>query len=214
MIRKAKFPRRASVVAYQQIASPLRRFLTSNSGDLRYFDGIVDRLNDKARREVGYNRDEALRCIAAIEAFKATFSKAKLSKMTFLAGPSDIQMKVENVSINVRLDPPIVERRDDGRAFSGGCVMLLANSPDARKNIEERTKSVAAIAHWTLESDASNVEPLARLCMSFDAFGGRVVKAPSAIDRLRKRVAASCREAADSWDRVDPPAGYDGPDWR
>jgi hypothetical protein len=214
VIRKAKFPRKSAVVAYQQVTPVFRRFMTGNTSDLSFFDEPIQRLEAKARREVGYPRDEALRCIAAIEAFKIAFAKVDLGNAEFVPGPRDVTFKVEGVSINVRLDPPIIERTADGSNFSGGCVMLLSSSPEARRNIESRRKNVAAIAHWALEKIDSNQEPAAKLCLSFDAFGGKIISAPQAVERLRKRVAAACREAGDSWHRVEPPAGYDGPAWR
>ena len=213
VIRKAKFPRKLTVVTYQQIMPALRKFISGNSGDLRILDDLIARLEAKARREEGYSRDEALRCINAVEAFKAAYLQAKLGKFHFDPGSLDVVFKVADVSINVRLDPPISEHAADGRVFSGGCVMLLASSPEGRKDIQERQKHVAAVTHWALESTATNTEPLARLCVSFDVFGSVVVKAPAANDRLRKKVAAACREVFDSWARVEPPAGYDGPDW-
>jgi len=214
VIRKAKFSRKPSVVAYQQITPSLRSFLTGNITDHGYFDSLLQRLDDKAQREEGYNRDEALRCMAAVNAFlKTATTKLKMGKARFFAGPQDVAFNVSGVSVNARLDPPVIEERDDGRVFSGGCVLFIANSPEARKNIEERSKIVAAIVHWALGGAASNIEPLARLCMSFDAFGGEVVRAPASFDRLRKRVTASCREVFNGWDHVEPPAGYDGPNW-
>jgi hypothetical protein len=61
VIRKAKFPRKPSIAAYQQIAPSLRRFLASNTGDFGFFEEEIQRLNAKAEREDGYTRDEALR---------------------------------------------------------------------------------------------------------------------------------------------------------
>ncbi len=215
VIRKAKFPRTLPVIAYQQVTPHIRRFLTSNSGDMTIFDGIIETLQQKALSpDEGYERDEARRCLAAIEAFKATFVQMKLGRIMFQPGPSDVAMKVESVTINSRLDPPLVESGRGGATHSGGIVLLLAASPDARKDIAARTKTVAAIVHWALESAASNVTPHPRLCMSFDAFGGQVVRAPDSYTNLRRRISASCREVAGNWDRVGPPSGYDGPEWR
>ena len=132
--------------------------------------------------------------------------------MEFLAGPQDVSMKVGEVTVNVRLDPPVIERGAGDIVHGGGCVMFLAGSPDSRKNIEERRTYVAAIAHWALEG--GNLEPLPRLCLAFDVFGHEVTRAPSATTRLRKRLADACREAAIKWDGIEPPSGYDGPDWR
>jgi len=213
VIRKAKFPRKPSVIAYQQVTPAIRAFLSSNSGDLKPLNALSDRLAAKAAREQGYNRDEALRCGAAIDAFKETYAASKWGKAQFVAGPQDVTMKVEGVAVNVRLDPPMIERAPDDQTYGGGCVIFLANSPEARKNIDDRRKYVAAIAHWALSSGSANLEPLPRLCVSFDVFGKEITRAPTAFSRLRKSMSDSCREAAAKWDAIEPPAGYDGPDW-
>lgn len=213
VIRKAKFPRKVSVVAYSQALPAIGKFLSSNSGDLSYFDDALSRLAAKELREDGYNRDEAKRCQAAIEAFKATFSTGSARKYRFGPGPQDLSFKISDVRVSVRLDAPISEEGNDGQLFSGGCVLLMASTPDARKNIEDRRKYVAALVHWALQEGSSQIEPLPCLCMSFDPFGGEITKAPTATERLRRTMASSCREVAACWDNIQPPAGYDGPAW-
>lgn len=213
VIRKAKFPRKPAVTAYRQVTPAIRTFLSSNSRDMSALDALAHRLTLKAEREEGYNRAEALRCVAALEAFKATWLASRWTKVRFDAGPRDLVLKLEGVAINVRLDPPVSEEGQDGQIFSGGCVLLTANTPEARKNIEERKKYVAALVHWALEETSTNIEPLPRLCMSMDIFGGSVVRAPTALERLRRTIKSTCREAASKWAAIEPPSGYDGPDW-
>lgn len=200
------------MTAYQQVIPAFRSFLAGGGANPADLDDLEARLKAKAGREEGYNQAEALRCVKAVEAFRETYSAAKLAKLEFTAGPQDVTMKVSDVAINVRLDPPIVERDGPDVAHGGGCVMFMAGSPDARKNIEDRLCYVAAIAHWALEG--GNLTPLPRLCLAFDVLGKSVTRAPSAYTRLRKRVTDACREAATKWDGIEPPAGYDGPDWR
>lgn len=217
VIRKAKFPRKAAVAAYQQVTPAFRSFLTNPGGGFKPLDELIERLARKAQQatqpDESWTREEALRCIKAIEAFKVTYAARKWGKVQFLNGPRDVTMKVAGVSVNTRLDPPSMEQAGD-QTFSGGCVLFLANTPEGRKHIEERRKYVAAVTHWALEDTQTNLEPLARLCVSFDVFGNEVVRAPTAFQTLRRKMADSCREAAAKWDDIEPPAGYDGPDWK
>jgi hypothetical protein len=208
VIRKAKFPRKVSVAAYQQVFPAFREFLTAPDVGFGKLNELSERMALKAAREEGYPRDEALRCIKAIDAFKEAYAAAKLGKAAFLPGPQDAVLKLAGVAINVRLDPPMIEYVGDA-AFGGGCVMFMANTPESRKNIEDRRKYVAAVAHWALES--GNIEPLPRLCLSFDVFGKEIVRAPNSNARLRKMMTDSCREVHAKWDAVEPPPGYDGP---
>lgn len=213
VIRDAKFPRKPAVTAYSQIKPTVCQFLGSNSGDLAHFDVTLKKLAAKAERETGYNRDEALRCQAAINAFKEAFTKTRAKKYEFSAGPADIFMKLEGVHVSIRLDARVMETQDDGATYAGGCILFLAGSADARKRIEDRRKYVAATIHWGLEG-SGQMEPLPRLCMSFDVFGKAMEKAPASYDRLRKNMQHSCAEVARAWDGVEPPSGYDGPDWK
>lgn len=214
VIRKAKFPRKVSVIAYSQALPAIGKFLSSNTGDTSYFADILERLAAKERREQGYNRDEAKRCQAAIEGFIETFGQSNLKRCQFSQGPKDLSISISGVRVNVRLDAPIFEEAPDGQGYTGGCVLILASTDDARKNIEDRKKHVAALIQWALENSSSQFEPLSRLCMSLDPFGGDVVRAPKSFDRLRKSIASSCHEVASRWDDIEPPAGYDGPNWR
>lgn len=214
VIRRAKFPRKPSLIAYQQASTEIGRFLSGDTGDLTFFDPAIERLQARARREMGYNRDEALRCLAAIEEFKKTFRKHRTKNLRFLGGPNDVPMVVGGVRINVRLTASIMEDGPDGQTYCGGCVLFLANSDDARKGIEVRRRQVASLIHWTLEENQRNMEPLPKLCISMDPFGGTFIKATAANERFRHAVKLSCEEAADWWDRVEPPEGYDGPPWR
>jgi hypothetical protein len=118
------------------------------------------------------------------------------------------------VRTNTRLDAGLIEEAADGSAYGGGCVLFTASTDASRKYIEERRKNVAAIVMWSLEKAGGNIEPLPRLCLSFDVFGETVIKAPTSVERLRANTRQSCVEVAGAWDRVAPPPGYDGPDWR
>jgi len=212
VIRDAKFPRKPAVASYSQIKQPICQFLGGNTGDLSFFDVALRKLAEKAAREVdGYARDEALRCEAALKAFKDAFRRSRAKKYTFTAGPVDTFMKLEGVHVNVRLDAGVMETQPDGSAHSGGCVLFLANSADSRRNIEARRRYVAATVHWALES--GQMPPAPRLCMSFDVFGKKMVKATETPNQLRRNMTQSCAEVALRWDKVEPPPGYDGPDW-
>lgn len=214
VIRKAKFPRKVSVIAYSQALPAMGKFLSTNSSDASYFDDVLARLEAKERREQGYNRDEAQRCQAAIREFIKTYEQSTLRRCRFSDGPRDVAFTISGVRINVRMDAPIFEETPTGEGFAGGCVLIMASTDEARKNIDDRKKHVAALIHWGLEESSSQFEPLPRLCMSFDPFGGDIVRAPKAFERLRKSITSSCHEVAARWDDIEPPAGYDGPAWR
>jgi hypothetical protein len=214
VIRDAKFPKKAKVIPYQRVTPIFRDFLRNGNSDLSYFDRPRERLAAQAKKEDGPLKSELLRCIKAIDAFMDTYVKGRLDSFQFGTAHTDIIFKLCGVSINCRLTPPISHTSKNGSLNSGGCVFFLAGSAPARKNIEDRTKFVAATVHWALESVSTNIEPLPKLCLSFDVFGKNVVSAPAAYSRLRNKMEASCREVANGWDQIEPPSGYDGVPWR
>ena len=215
VIRAAKFPRTSAVVPYTIARQIIADFLSNPGGDLATIDTDLERLATRLRREPdGWMQDELKRNIEALTAFKKAYNKCRLVRFAFAPGPADLTMQLEGVRINVRLDARALETAADGAAFCGGVVLFLASGEASRRNLDERSKIVAALVHWCLESVGGNVEPMPRLCISLDVFGGSATKAPTAIERLRQNVRSSCREAAGSWAAVAPPTGYDGPDWR
>ena len=211
VIREAKFPKKIPVAIYGQAKPQIHDFFPHGGGDLAYFDEGLARLDAKARRDET-KRDEALRCIRAIEAFKRLYGQKRWNNLHFGPEVANVPLKVGEVLINVRLDATISQSGSDGTLNSGGIVVFLATTPESRKNIEIRRRHVASLILWALEVQG-NIEPLPRLCMSFDAFGEELTKASSSQSTFRSNVESSCREAALMWDGVQPPEGYDGPDW-
>jgi hypothetical protein len=211
IIREAKFPRKIPLAAYGQAKRDIQRFFGGGGTDFRAIEDSIDRLNTKAMREED-KRDEALRCIKALEAFKLLFHSKRWTNVEFSRNAVDVPLKVEEVLINIRLDAQVFDA-SSGDTKTGGLVIFMAQTADARRNIEARRRQVASLVFWGLE-EAGQMEPSPKHCISFDVFGNECVRAPDAKDRFRRDVHASCREAALGWDRVAPPDGYDGPDWR
>lgn len=215
VIRAAKFPRTSAVVPYSITRRIISDLLPTPGGGIDQIDGHIDRLATRLRREPeGWMQDELKRNIEALEAFRAAHGACKLGKLHFAHGPADLAMPIEGVRLNVRLDARLLQTVEDGAANSGGLVLFVASGDASRKNLADRCKIVAASIHWCLEQIGGNVEPLPKLCISFDVFGKTVTRAPTATERLRTNIHSSCREAARAWPDVAPPSGYDGPDWR
>ena len=215
IIRESKYKKKIRVVAYNQSKQIMRKFLAGNTGDLSYFDDHIRRFETRRRREPeGWMQDEMKRNIEAIKAFKRTFSKRRARRYQFVDGPVDHTIRLEGVRINVRLDVLVTHTDDEEVTYSGGCVLFIARTGTARRNVEERRKAVAGMIHWGLQIADSNIEVLPRLCMSFDVFDQAIIKAPTATDRFRSQTRSACNEAASRWDRIAPPPDYDGPDWR
>ena len=193
----------------------MKDFLISNTGDLSFFDDYIYRFETRQRREPeGWMRDEMGRNIEAIAEFKRTFSSRRARRYQFIEDQGNNKINIEGVNINVRLDASVVHVDRNGITNFGGCVLFVARTGTARRNIEDRRKAIAAMVHWSLEASDSNIEVLPRLCMSFDVFGCNLTKAPTAAGRLRSQIRSSCNEAAARWGRVTPPSDYDGLDWR
>ena len=208
IVQEAKFPRTIPVTIYGEARRAIQAFLGSGR-DLAYFDVPLRKLERTANADPE-KRDEALRCIRALRAFMDTYAAKRWANATFSPNAVDVPLKVSGVFINVRLDCQIYERRGD-ETVTGGMVLFYAQTPESRKNIELRRRQVASTIFWALEG--GQLEAMPRLCFSFDVFGEEIVRAPDAKDRFRSDVENSCREVCLKWHTIEPPAGYDGPDW-
>lgn len=90
IIGAAKFPKKVEITSYTQVKKPLKDALSKpdfGAADLAFLE---DRMDTKARREVGYQRDEALRCARAIQCFRETITPRKFGRYQISAAPKTI----------------------------------------------------------------------------------------------------------------------------
>ena len=116
----------------------------------------TSRLDHKATTEIGYNRDEALRCAKAVRAFQETFKPKSLSRCKISPSPRMISKSISGVRVNVSIDATVTETKGD-TTCSGGVVLLYAFSAD-RGSLKERLSAVAGLILWTLEG--GQMQPL------------------------------------------------------
>lgn len=119
-------------MAYRDAKRAMQDFLADSHKRSDYFDELLARLDSKARREE-QTRDESLRCIKAINAFKALYDAKRWTKAEFGPSPANLPLTVAKVAINVRLDASISEAADDGSLHSGGLVLFISNTDEGRK---------------------------------------------------------------------------------
>lgn len=211
IIQQAKFPKKVPVAAYGQARQAIQGFWGYKGSATDHFQLPLAKLERQARNDPD-KRDEALRCIAAIERFQAIYGARKWTGITISPGPVDLAFSREGVTINTRLDAQLFRTVRD-EPMTGGVVLFYASTAESRKNIEDRRKQVAAVVRWALE-ESGQMEVHPSLCLSMDIFGDTAIKASDAIGRFRESVDRSCREAALKWDTIEPPPGYDGPSWK
>lgn len=209
LICAAKFPKKVEVASYSQIRNRLKVALTQPNFDRDGLDFLVDKLESKAQSEIGYNRDEALRCVKAVRAFQSTFQPKKFAKYDISAGGKTLIKSVMGVKLKVTLDAIVTETKEDV-VSAGGITMLYAFSAD-RPDLKDRLSAMAGLVLWALEG--RQMPPLPRLSMAVDIAETKIVKASASHQRFRERVEASCREVAAQWDDIEPPRDYDGPEW-
>ena len=209
IIGAAKFPRKIEVAAYTQIRRPLQNALLGDGFGRDDLDLLASTLQAKARRESGYSRDEALRCVKAVRAFQKTLKPRIFPKYQFSAAQKTLSIRIDGVKINVSLDASITVTTE-GMSNSGGIILLYAFSA-GRGSIRDRLMTAAGLILLALEE--GQMEPLPRLCIAIDLADHKIIKASGSFARFRKRVSHSCREIAARWDAIEPPDDYDGPDW-
>ncbi|MEL6592598.1 MAG: hypothetical protein AAFQ68_21045 [Bacteroidota bacterium] len=212
IIQKAKFPASKPITAYQFAKGRLQSFLVGGGWDFSYFDIPLEKLKYVIETDE-QKRDDARRDLKCIEAFKVLMQSKKFSKYDIYDKKADIALRpIPEVLVNVHLDAALTETSDSGILNSGGIVLFTAATSESRKNIEVRRRQVTQLILWGLQSHG-NIEPLPRLCMSLDVFGGEVIKAAAVSEQFRKYAVDACAEAALKWNSIEPPADYDGPDW-
>lgn len=213
IIQRAKFPASKPITAYQFAKREIQGFLASGKGDFGYFDLSIAKLQHTIATDEE-RRDDARKDLKCIEAFIAMMKAKKLSKYDFLLKAADMALHpIPQVLINVRLDVSLTETAPNGQRHSGGIVLFTAATAESRKNIETRRRQVSQMVLWALEG-RGNLDPLPRLCMSLDVFGGELVKASESSSRFRGYAMDACGEAALKWASIEPPADYDGPPWK
>lgn len=210
VICAAKFPKKIEVAAYSQIRRPLRDALSTENFGRDDLEFLADRMETKAAREIGYNRDEALRCVKAIRAFQETFNPKSFSKVDISPAPRSVSTKIKGVKLNVSIDASVTATKGEV-THVGGIVLLYAFSAD-KSTLNDRVVTTSGLMLWALES--GQMEPLPRLCMTANLADRSIAKASPSFGRFRTRIADTCEEISASWDRIEPPHDYDGPDWR
>lgn len=96
-----------------------------------------------------------------------------------------------------------------------GCLSLLINKTEQSSNTRaHRCRSAAILSLQFAQKHLSSLgAPVAKLCMVYDVFDGRVITAPVNHKRQIDNMRAQCEEVADRWDLMTPPDDYDGPDY-
>lgn len=209
VMRAAKFPKKVEVAAYSQIRRPLRDALSKPRFGHDDLDFLADRMDTKAQRETGYNRDEALRCARAVRAFQETFNPSGFRRCEVTPATGTLTLRVSDVRMKVTPDALVTANRGD-EMNAGGIILLYAFSAD-RSGIKDRLSTASGLLLWALEG--GQMEPLPRLCMAADIAGHEIVKASASHTRFREKISDSCAEVAAGWDVIAPPDDYDGPDW-
>lgn len=210
VITSAKFPKKVEVATYGQVRTALRNALTKPFFGKDELEFLADRLEIKAARETGWNRDEAMRCLKAVQAFRSTLQPRSFAQCDLSAAPKGLSLSVGGVKINVSLDATVTATKGDVTNV-GGIVLLYAFSAD-RGDLRDRLQTTSGLMLWALEG--GQMEPLPRLCMAIDLAENTTVKASGSHSRFRDRVSESCKEIAARWDGIEPPHDYDGPNWR
>jgi hypothetical protein len=210
ILRAAKFPKKVEVAAYGQVRAELKVALSAADFGADQLAFLVERLDAKARREIGYAKDEALRCKRAVEAFISHVSAKRFRGYQIVPAPEGLILSVSKVRIKVSMDAAVLQTVGE-TTNSGGIALVYSFSSD-RDPIEPRLRAMTGLMLWALEG--GQIEPLPRLCMAVDLATGNIAKASSSHARLREHVRESCDEAAARWPTVEPPDDYDGPDWR
>lgn len=210
VIRSAKFPKKVEVAAYSQVRDALKKAIFKPDFGKDDLDFLAERMDAKARTEIGWHQSEALRSAQAVRAFQETFDPKVFKKFIFAHAPATTVVKISGVKLNVSMDA-MLTHEVKGATYSGGLILKYAFGAD-RSSVDKELGNAAGLLLWALEG--GQMEPLPRLCMAIDLAAHDIVKASPSHTRFRQDVTDSCSEIAARWDSIEPPDDYDGPEWR
>lgn len=212
IIRAARFPPVNPVVQYQESKRLMRQFLASDRSTTLELENARDRFISFEESETNPHRALRFRLDhQAISAFLDQLSAQGLDMLQVVSAPADLSLPVEAVNVKTRLDAEVLGQSRYGAHVSGGLMIFSPQSEAARKNVQDRLQTMAALIHWTLTVRSPNREAKPGLCRVWDLSSGEMTPSKPTYSRLQGKVEATCREVAARWLSVPPPPDYDGP---
>lgn len=159
-----------------------------------------------------WTRDDAQLCIEALKRVESAYGNTGLGTMDIrrltIASP---KIQIEGVSVSINPFATVHGKRKGKDAV--GCLSLLINKTEQSSTARaHRCRSAAILSLQFAQKHLANMGvPIAKLCMVYDVFDGRVIAAPVNHVRQINNMRDQCEEVADRWDSIAPPDDYDGP---
>lgn len=215
IIAAAKFPSTAIVAKYRDASSLLGAFLCNPARAAPNFvvhiEGLEAKSADPSLSQ--WVRDDAAASAEALSKVQSAYNATGLGKLDLKSLPANQpRVVIEGVEVSASAACSVHGQFKGNSAV--GAMSIFFNKSEASQNARiERCKSVAVLLLIYAEQHLSqHGVPLARLCMSYDVFAGKVVAAPNAYKSRLENMRFSCEEVALRWPTIQPPADYDGPD--
>jgi hypothetical protein len=219
ILQDAKFPRTVIVARYDGARSGITNFLCDiarPTGTL--IDAIVE-MNDKAQKnESAWVKQDSLLSVEAIESFHTAYTANKLAvrkiecrKIQGTLPP----LMIEGTKVSVAVDSTTHRKGKDGTDQVGGVILLFSKSETSSAARVERCRMAAVLAllfaqqHLKMYGEA---DP--KICFAIDVFGGGAQIAPGSYKQRLNNIVTGCEEVKDRWPNIEPPADYDGPEWK
>jgi hypothetical protein len=174
---------------------------------------VVREVKGDGRLQVPKSRDEALRCIEAINLFQRHENALGMRSMALSEAHRFGPVDIEGVSVSIHPDFLV----SGGRTRIGAAILRVAKAPDPdgckldetkRRRGEHRREMarymVALLQMWLEAHDGSIGIPDRDLCFVADVrLGERIGPAPDHAIRLRD-IKGACRQISKLWPTITP----------
>ena len=215
LLHDSRFSRPPIVTANSDAMRALRAY----NCDPRRPQKILDRIKDALRAKMGFvdvkpkTRDEAQRCIEAIELFGRCENALGLRAMALRDAPRFADIDIEGVAVSIQPDCMV----DGPNGHIGAGMIRVAKAPDpdgcrldeTRRRRGDHRREMArymvALLQMLLEAQSGTEGiPDRNLCFVADIrLGERIGPAPDHTARLRA-IRGACNQIARLWSTIEP----------
>jgi hypothetical protein len=217
MRRNMKYERIAPTLIYRKLQKGVAAYLSSPIRDRRILDRCRDDLEQERENATNATaRDNAQYALRALEAFERSLNSLPITGLNLTLAPLQRATIIEGVKVSIQPTALIRVERQRGKARRGAIIVDTAKgqepkSDDAKSRATDGMTHAAYLLHEfvansiTAQDERSSTEH----CLIFHSHRPELVCSPQNYRSQLKNVEAACRDIANAWVAIQPPASFD-----
>lgn len=214
IIQSAKFPKAAIVAQYRDANDAILNFLITPARINPDFSSQITALEEKSIDSANsdWTRSDAARSAEALKRVQQTYNQVALGSLDLRPLPNNKpKVIIEGVSVSASAVCSVHGLFRKKPAI--GCLSILINKTEQSTKVrEEKCRGAAVISVLYSKQNLKKFgEAAPKLSLSYDVFHGKLIPAPATYIKRLSDMSAACEDVMVWWDKIDAPAGYDGP---